>query len=50
MKRFGNMYKKMSMSKEPNRTEKTSLVNIKSTQPFELISIDYLQLEEYKGQ
>ena len=40
----------MSISKEPNRNEKASLVNVKSTQPSELISIDYLQLEEYKGQ
>ena len=35
---------------KPNRTEKAPLVNIRSTQPFELISIDYLQLDERKGQ
>ena len=37
-------------TKKPNRTEKALLVNIKSTQHFELISIDYLKLDECKEQ
>ena len=37
-------------NKKINPTERAHLVNIKSTQPFELLSIDYLQLDECKGQ
>ena len=37
-------------NEKPNRTEKAPLLNIKSTQPFELIAIGCLQLDECKGQ
>ena len=37
-------------NKKSNQTEKAPLVNIKSVQPFKLISSDYLRLDECKGQ
>jgi len=40
---------KCIISKKPNLSVKAPLVNITSTEPFELISIDYLHLDKSKG-
>lgn len=37
------------MSKKPNRTDRPPMVPIVTTQPLELISIDFLHLEKSKG-
>lgn len=36
------------MSKKPNQTDRPSMVPIVTTQPLELISIDFLHLEKSK--
>ena len=41
---------KCKFDKKPNRKQTAPLTNIISKQPFELISIDYLLLDECKGQ
>ncbi len=35
--------------KKPNREQRAPLVNIHSSEPFELVSIDYLKLDKSKG-
>ena len=35
--------------KKPNREQRAPLMNIKTSEPFELISIDYLHLDRCKG-
>ena len=35
--------------KKPNREQHASLVNIKTSEPFELVSVDYLHLDRSKG-
>ena len=35
--------------KKPNREQRAPLVNIQSSEPFELVSIDYLKLDKSKG-
>ena len=35
--------------KKPNREQRASLVNIKTSEPFELVSVDYLHLDRSKG-
>ena len=40
---------KCLMDKKPNLEERAPLVNIESTEPFEIISIDFLHLDKCKG-
>ena len=40
---------KCIIDKKPNREQKAPLVNIDSTEPFEIIAIDFLHLDKCKG-
>ena len=37
------------IDRKPNREQKAPLVNIKTTEPFEIVSLDFLHLEKCQG-
>jgi hypothetical protein len=37
------------VTKKPNQTERAPLVPIKATYPFEMVAMDFLHLDKYKG-